>query len=126
MRWLCRPAGSEDWAAMINRLLEECRRQKEAFHPNARKIVVDRDHAREGWGQVTIPTEAFHERCRPLVEETIRRVAELVGDDPIEALYVTGGAASCPWWAGSSARRSVAASDAVPTPARRLPSASAS
>jgi molecular chaperone DnaK (HSP70) len=78
------------------RLLEECRRQKEAFHPNARKIVVDRDHAREGWGQVTIPTEAFHERCRPLVEETICRIGGLVGDDPIEALYVTGGGSELP------------------------------
>ncbi len=78
------------------RLLEECRRQKEALHPNTRKIVVDRDHAREGWGQVTIPAAAFYERCRPLVERTIGRVAGLVGDDPIEALYVTGGGSELP------------------------------
>ena len=78
------------------RLLEECRRQKEALHPNTRKIVVDLDHAREGWGQVTISAPAFYERCRPLVKETIRRVAGLVGDDPIEALYVTGGGSELP------------------------------
>jgi molecular chaperone DnaK (HSP70) len=73
------------------RLLEECRRQKEALHPNTRKIVVDLDHAREGWGQITIPATAFYERCRPLIEETIRTVARLVVNDSIEALYVTGG-----------------------------------
>ena len=78
------------------RLLEECRRQKEALHPNTRKIVVDLDHCREGWGQVTIPAAAFYERCRPLIEETIRTVGRLVGAEPIEALYVTGGGSELP------------------------------
>lgn len=83
-------------AGELFRLLEECRRQKEALHPNTRKIVVDLDHCREGWGQVTIPAAAFYARCRPLIEETIRTVARLVGDDPIEALYVTGGGSELP------------------------------
>jgi molecular chaperone DnaK (HSP70) len=83
-------------AGELFRLLEECRRQKEALHPNTRKIVVDLDHAREGWGQVTIPVSAYYERCRPLIEETIRRVAALVGDEEIEALYVTGGGSELP------------------------------
>jgi molecular chaperone DnaK (HSP70) len=83
-------------AGEIFRLLEECRRQKEALHPNTRKIVVDLDHCREGWGQVTIPAAAFYERCRPLIEETIRTAARLVGDDPIDALYVTGGGSELP------------------------------
>jgi molecular chaperone DnaK len=83
-------------AGELFRLLEECRRQKEALHPNTRKIVVDLDHCREGWGQVTIPAAAFYERCRPLVEETIDTVAGLIGDDPIEALYVTGGGSELP------------------------------
>jgi hypothetical protein len=83
-------------AGELFRLLEECRRQKEALHPNTRKIVVDLDHCREGWGQVTIPAAAFYERCRPLIEETIRTVARLVDDDPIEALYVTGGGSELP------------------------------
>ena len=61
--------------AELFRLLEECRRQKEALHPNTRKIAVDLDHVREGWGQVTIPAPAYYERCRPLVEETIRTVS---------------------------------------------------
>src|SRR5215468_9317597 len=59
-------------AGELFRLLEECRRQKEALHPNTRRIVVDLDHAREGWGQVTIPVAAYYERCEPLIEETIR------------------------------------------------------
>lgn len=83
-------------AGELFRLLEECRRQKEALHPNTRKIVVDLDHCREGWGQVTIPAAAFYERCRPLIAETIRTVARLVDDDPIEALYVTGGGSELP------------------------------
>jgi molecular chaperone DnaK (HSP70) len=82
--------------AELFRLLEECRRQKEALHPNTRKIAVDLDHVREGWGQVTIPAAAYYERCRPLVEETIRSVSALVGDQPMEALYVTGGGSELP------------------------------
>ena len=83
-------------AGELFRLLEECRRQKEALHPNTRKIVVDLDHCREGWGQVTISAATFYEHCRPLIEETIRTMARLVGDDPIEALYVTGGGSELP------------------------------
>ena len=51
---------------------------------------------REGWGQVTIAAPDYYERCRPLVEETIRTVSELVGDQPVEALYVTGGGSELP------------------------------
>jgi molecular chaperone DnaK (HSP70) len=83
-------------AGELFRLLDECRRQKEALHPNTRKIVVDLDHAREGWGQVTIPVAAYYERCRPLVNETIRTVSGLLGDEHIEALYVTGGGSELP------------------------------
>ena len=82
--------------AELFRLLDECRRQKEALHPNTRKIAVDLDHVREGWGQVTIPAPAYYERCRPLVEETIRTVSALVGDQPMQALYVTGGGSELP------------------------------
>src|SRR5262249_52883000 len=67
-------------AGELFRLLEECRRQKEALHPNTRKIAVDLDHAREGWGQVTIPVAAYYERCRPLVKETVDTVSALLGD----------------------------------------------
>lgn len=78
------------------RLLDECRRQKEALHPNTRKIAIDLDQVREGWGQVTVPIAAYYERCRPLVEETIRVAESLIGDGTIEALYVTGGGSELP------------------------------
>ena len=82
--------------AQLFRLLEECRRQKEALHPNTRKIVVDLDQVREGWGQITIPVAAYYERCRPLVDETIRVVAALFKEQTMEALYVTGGGSELP------------------------------
>jgi molecular chaperone DnaK len=78
------------------RLLEECRRQKEALHPNTKKIAVDLDHVREGLGQVTIPAALYYERCRPLVEESIRTVLALLGDQRVETLYVTGGGSELP------------------------------
>src|SRR5215471_16910514 len=77
-------------AAELFRLLEECRRQKEALHPNTRKIVIDRDHAREGWGPATVTANAYYDRCRPLAAETLRTVASLLGDRHVEALYITG------------------------------------
>ena len=42
------------------RLDEECRRQKEALHPNSRRIVVDLDVVREGMGQVSIPVADYY------------------------------------------------------------------
>ncbi|HYB43846.1 MAG TPA: Hsp70 family protein [Candidatus Methylomirabilis sp.] len=83
-------------AAELFRLLEECRRQKETLHPNTRRITVDLDHAREGWGQVAVPIAEFYERCRPLIEATVSAVSRLVGEEPVEALYVTGGGSELP------------------------------
>ncbi len=83
-------------AAELFRLLEECRRQKEALHPNTRKIVIDRDHAHEGWGPATVMASAYYDRCRPLVAETLRTVTSLLGDRHVEALYVTGGGSELP------------------------------
>ncbi len=54
--------------AEVFRLDEECRRQKEALHPNSRKIVVDLDDVvKEGLGQATVSVADFYERCRPLL-----------------------------------------------------------
>jgi len=83
-------------AAELFQLHEECRRQKEALHPNSRKIVVDLDQAREGWGQVVIPVAAYYERGRPLVDETVGVARRLLGESSIEALYVTGGGSELP------------------------------
>ena len=66
------PEGSDrSNCAELFRLDEECRRQKEALHPNSRKIVVDLDAVREGMGQVTIPVADYYARCRPLLDETL-------------------------------------------------------
>src|SRR5579863_9161565 len=54
--------------AEMFRLDEECRRQKEALHPNSRKIVIDMDVAREGLGQAVVPVADFYDHCRPLLD----------------------------------------------------------
>ncbi len=82
--------------AEVFRLLEECRRQKEALHPNSRRIVVDLDTAREGLGQATVPVGDFYELCRPMLEESVRIAARLADGRDVEALYVTGGGSELP------------------------------
>jgi len=80
-------------------LLEECRERKESLHPNTRRIVVDLERVREGWGEVSIGVAAYYERCRPLTERTVEVVNEILAahsELPIEMLYVTGGGAELP------------------------------
>jgi molecular chaperone DnaK (HSP70) len=78
------------------RLDEECRRQKEALHPNSRRIVVDLDVVKEGLGQATVSVADFYERCRPLLAESLEVTGQLAGNNEIEALYVTGGGSELP------------------------------
>jgi len=80
----------------VFRLDEECRRQKEALHPNSRKIVVDLDAAREGLGQATVSVAEFYEQCRPLLEESLHVTARMAEGQDIEVLYVTGGGSELP------------------------------
>ncbi len=96
--------------AEMFRLHEECRQKKEALHPNTRRLAVDLGAAREGWPEVSLTTEAFYERCRPLIQETLHAVEDLLGsaigrageesarqgEPRLEALYVTGGASELP------------------------------
>jgi molecular chaperone DnaK (HSP70) len=82
--------------AELFRLDEECRRQKEALHPNSRKIVIDLDAVREGMGQVTIPVADFYIRCRPLLEETLAMTSRMASGKDISVLYVTGGGSELP------------------------------
>jgi molecular chaperone DnaK (HSP70) len=80
------------------RLLDECRVKKEGLNPNTRRIVIDLDGVREGWGTVTVPVADYYESCRPLLEETLLVVDDLLaahGAD-VEALYVTGGGSELP------------------------------
>jgi molecular chaperone DnaK (HSP70) len=85
-------------AAEQFRLLDECRERKEALNPNTRRIVLDLERVREGWGEVSIAVAPYYERCRPLVERTVGVVEELLAAHPcqIETLYVTGGGAELP------------------------------
>lgn len=89
---------SELTQAELFRLLEECRVKKEAIHPNTRKIVLDLDNIREGWGTVTIPIAEFYERCRPLLDETVHLTEDLpTGQSAdLDMLYVTGGGSELP------------------------------
>ncbi len=82
--------------AELFRLQDECRRQKEALHPNSRKIVVDLDAVREGLGQVTVSVADYYDRCRPLVDETLAPTSRLAEGSDLEALYVTGGGSELP------------------------------
>jgi molecular chaperone DnaK (HSP70) len=85
------------------RLHEECRQKKEALHPNTRRIAVDLECVREGWGQVSVNVADFYERCRPLVQETLNSTESLLAANssssdsaPIDALYMTGGGSELP------------------------------
>jgi molecular chaperone DnaK (HSP70) len=78
------------------RLDDECRRQKEALHPNSRKIVVDLDTVREGLGQATVSVSDYYDRCRPLLDPSIAATRRLSAQGEIEALYVTGGGSELP------------------------------
>jgi molecular chaperone DnaK (HSP70) len=81
-------------------LMDECRRQKEALHPNSRKIVIDLDAVREGLGHpnshVTISVADYCDKCRPLVDDTLRPTSRLAADGEIQALYITGGGSELP------------------------------
>jgi molecular chaperone DnaK len=81
------------------RLLEECRERKESLNSNTRRVVVDLERVREGWGEVSIAVAAYYEGCRPMVERTVGVLKELLAEHPnlsIDTLYVTGGGSELP------------------------------
>lgn len=82
--------------AALFRLEDECRRQKEALHPNSRRVVIDLDLVEEGLGAVTIPVADFYEACRPLLEQTVEATAQLADRHELDVLYVTGGGSELP------------------------------
>ncbi len=80
-------------------LVEECRTKKETLNPNTRKIVIDLDNVRDGWGTATVAVVQYWERCRPLIEETLHVVDDLLAAHPassVEAFYITGGGSELP------------------------------
>jgi molecular chaperone DnaK (HSP70) len=78
------------------RLLEECRRQKEALHPHSRRMVVDLDAAQEGMGQAMVMVSEFYDLCRPLLDKSVALAARLAVGRDVEALYLTGGGSELP------------------------------
>lgn len=82
------------------RLHEECRQKKESLHPNTRKLTIDLGNVRDGWGQAAVPVADYYEHCRPLMEETLHAVEDLLAahesEGTLEALYVTGGGSELP------------------------------
>jgi molecular chaperone DnaK len=92
----------------VFRLYEECRQKKEGLHPNTRNIAVDLAVVSLGWPQVVLPVSAFNDRCRPLVEETLRVTEHLLEtcacktadskpqEQALDALYITGGGSELP------------------------------
>jgi molecular chaperone DnaK (HSP70) len=67
--------------AQLFRLHEECREKKESLHPNTRRIQVDLSAVKSGWPEVSIPASDFYERCRPLVDETLHAVEDLISHE---------------------------------------------
>ena len=90
------------------RLEQQCREKKEAISPNSRKIVIELDGVRDGWGEVSVPVKDFYTRCQPLVEETLRNVEDLLSrhaltasaaesdGQRLDAVYVAGGGSELP------------------------------
>ncbi len=80
-------------------LFDECREKKESLNPNSRKISVDLERVRKNWTEVSIPVDAFYERCRPLVESSRSVTEHLLAahpDQAIDTLYLTGGGSELP------------------------------
>jgi molecular chaperone DnaK (HSP70) len=80
-------------------LREECREKKESLNPNTRKLNIDLERVRAGWDEISIPVDAFYERCRPLIESTREVVENLLAahsERQLDTLYVTGGGSELP------------------------------
>jgi molecular chaperone DnaK (HSP70) len=89
--------------AARSRLLQECREKKEGLNPNSRRIAIDLDREVDGAGETLVSTSDFYERCRPLVERTIRETERALGTDSeaislasVSAVYHVGGSSSLP------------------------------
>ena len=90
------------------RLREECRHKKEGLKPNSRKIVIELDLVRDGWGPVSVSVADFYENSRAAVDETLNAVTDLLsrngfdadgtgeGDRRVETVYVAGGGSELP------------------------------
>ena len=60
---------SELTAGETFRLYDECRERKESLNPNTRKVVVDLERVRAGWGEVNIDHASADNRLRVAVRK---------------------------------------------------------
>lgn len=80
-------------------LLDECREKKEALNPNSRKLTLDFERVRASWKEISLPVDAYYERCRPLIEQSRYLAENLLAAHPeqhIDTLYLTGGGSELP------------------------------
>ncbi|MBY0506018.1 MAG: Hsp70 family protein [Bryobacteraceae bacterium] len=87
-------------AAENYRFLEECRERKESIKPTTKRVSVDLESVRPGWGGVNVTVAQFESVARPRIERSIEVVEGLVKAlgpaGSIDALYVTGGGSELP------------------------------
>jgi molecular chaperone DnaK (HSP70) len=107
-------AGVADPGAATGALLDECRAAKEAIHPSTRRVVLTLEALgdRAPAEPAVIDVDHYYERARPLVEETVEALCEVIAAGAAEAtvdelkahtaeagvagVYVVGGASSLP------------------------------
>jgi molecular chaperone DnaK (HSP70) len=89
-------------------LQEESRLKKEAIHPNTKRLTLDLESIREGWGQAVVATSTFYESCQPLVSETFAAMEDLLrardllaenaplSESTVDSVYVVGGSSDLP------------------------------
>lgn len=82
------------------RLLEECRERKESMKPTTKRVTVDLESVRPGWGSVNIAVGLFESLARPRIQQSIDVVDGLLrslgSSASLDALYVTGGGSELP------------------------------
>ncbi len=80
-------------------LLDECREKKESLNSNSRKVTLDLERVRSSWKEISVPVDAYYERCRPLIEQSRYLAENLLAahpDQQIDTLYLTGGGSELP------------------------------
>lgn len=80
-------------------LLDRCRLAKEALNPNTRRVTIDLDT-----DSVSVPTKAFYEAAKPLIQRSIDVIGDVLpaGDEErfdtsrLAGVYVVGGGSDLP------------------------------
>ncbi|HSB73629.1 MAG TPA: Hsp70 family protein [Candidatus Methylomirabilis sp.] len=96
---------SADLPVSRSRLLDLCREAKEGLNSNSRKVVVDFGQVQPEVGEVMVPIAGFHDRCRPLIHQTIQATEKAMqaawGETDgsltgVAAVYLVGGSCELP------------------------------